>query len=268
MITLEDFLTLPPITRAPKYIGLGLQIDNKWLKWYFIPTKDGICLGPVIDGHNIHLTAYSKDDYFYRHVTYARGCTKEQIRLPKIKKEDLTKIIYEEYKKSMPSLLERYSIYDEALVPTDAWWELFREIIRRIAEVQIKGRRFLMNFKLNYLIENEKALERRTTELGPLFRIGTVAEALQSPLRDRFLITPDGRPILTMDGETYIFRRNPLEVLDNLRFTTSSSVEDFLKGLEKSELSLFVRIAELWGFNLLLIELQRRKLLNKLFPST
>jgi len=259
-------LKLPPITKPPKRISFGLQIGRMWNKWYINPTRDGICFGPKIKGYNIHLTAYEKNGFFYSHITYAeKGDKEERIEVTAMKKEELINIMREEYERCMSRLLKKYDIYGEAVVSTNMFRNLLREILKRIAIVDIKGRELLMNLNLDYLAENEKLLERKTEELGQLFVIGTVVDALKNnSFRDRWILSPDCRPIVIIDGEAYIFRRNPVEILRSIS-STELSVEEFFRALKRSELSVIAKIAELLGLEKLFIEMWRRNIFEKIF---
>jgi hypothetical protein len=147
--------------------------------------------------------------------------------------EDFFKTVYEEYR-SMLSLVDSYDLHDEAVVITDVGWRFFCDIMRKMIDIRVKnGRRLLINLNLNYLIENEEVLERRAGELGQLFRVGRVVEALQSPLRDRFLLSPDCRPIVVFDDRAYIFKKSLPELLEDMRASKPASVEDFFRELER-----------------------------------
>jgi hypothetical protein len=264
VMVLEDLLPLPTTTKLVRWLGLGLLIGNANLKWFFSATRDGICFGPVIEGHSVHLTLYEKDGYFYRHVT----CGQERVGRLKMSREDFFKTVYEEYR-SMLNLLDGYDLYGEAVVMTGAGWRLFRDIVKGVIDIRVKsGGRLYINFNFNYLVENEEVLERKARGLGQLFRVGRVIEALQSPLRDRSLFSPDGRPIVIFDDRAYIFRKSLPELLEDVRAGKPASVEDFFKELERSELRPLVRVADLLGARLLFVELERRGLLPKALQSS
>jgi hemin uptake protein HemP len=155
----------------------------------------------------------------------------------------------------MPNLLDNYDLYGEAVITTDAWWKLFRDAMKEMIDVRVKsGGRLYANFSLNYLVE---VLEREARRLDQLFRIGRVMEALQSPLRDRTLFSPDGRLIVVLNGRAYTFKKSILELLES----KSASVVDFLEKLERSELRPLAKAADLLGIGLLFVELERRGLL-------
>jgi hypothetical protein len=238
-------------------------MGNADLRWFFSPTKDGISFGPVIEAHNVHLTFYEKDGYFCRHIT----CDRERIGRLKMRKEDFFKAIYEEYR-SMLGLLDGYDLHDEAVVITDVGWRFFCDIMKEMIGIRVKGGgRLLINLNLNYLIENKEILERKARALGKLFRVGRVIEALQGQLRDKSLLSPDGRPIVVFDDRAYIFKRSLSELLEDVRASRPASIEDSFKELERSELRPFVRVADLLGIRLLFIELERRGLFERVFPS-
>jgi hypothetical protein len=170
-----------------------------------------------------------------------------------MRKEDFFRAIYEEYK-SMPNLLDNYDLYGEAVIATDAWWKLFRDAMKEMIDVRVKsGGRLYANFNLNYLVE---VLEREARRLDQLFRIGRVIEALQSPLCDRTLLSPDGRLIAVLNGRAYIFKKSILELLES----KPASVVDFFEKLERSELRPLAKVADQLGIKLLFVELERRGL--------
>lgn len=242
---LEDLLPFL-ITKPVRWLGLGFLVDNTNFRWFVSKTRDGICFGPIIEGHNIHLTLYEKDGYFYRHVT----CGQERVGWLKMRKEGFFRAIYEEYK-SMPNLLNNYDPYGEAVIATDAWWKLFRDAMKEMIDVRVKsGGRLYANLNLNYLVE---VLEREARRPDQLFRIGKVIEVLQSPLRDRFLFSPDGRPIVVLNGRVHILKKSLLELLES----KSASVEGFFEKLERSELRPLATVANLLGIGLLFVELER-----------
>jgi hypothetical protein len=249
VVVLEDLLP-SLITKPVRWLGLGFLVDNTNFRWFVSKTRDGTCFGPIIEGHNIHLTLYEKDGYFYRHVT----CGQERVGWLKMRKEDFFRAIYEEYK-LMLNLLNNYDLYGEAVIATDAWWKLFRDAMKEMIDVRVKsGGRLYVNLNLNYLVE---VLEREARRPDQLFRIGKVIEALQSPLRDRTLLSPDGRLIVVLNGRAYIFKKSILELLES----KPASVVDFFEKLERSELRPLAKAADLLGIGLLFVELERRGLL-------
>lgn len=268
MVALENLLVLPPITKPLRYIGLGLQVGRPHIRFRFNPTRDGVSFGPVIEGYDVHVTVFEKNGIFHSHLTYAERGWKRPIHEPIVtmSKEEVVKALIREYERSRSELLERYDEYDEALVATDEWWKLLQDLLKRVIVVDVNGQRLFINLKLGYLIDNAKVLEKKAMEAGRLFKVGTVAEALRNnPLGERWLLSPDLRPIVMFDDEVYIFRQNPMEILDSLR-SKASSLEEFFEELRRSELRAVAKFAEVLGLERLFVEVWRRNLLEKLLP--
>lgn len=257
--------------KKPRYIGLGLNLtDSNSIRFHINPTAHGISFGPVIAGYDIHVTAFEKDGIFHSHLTYSKPFSKEPRYEPIITltHEEMVKFLRNEGVESISLLLEKlekYSETDEALVMTDEGKKLFRELLKGIITINVKGRKLLFEFQFGHLVNKEKVLQEKVDRF---FKVGTVSEAFKNNIfSNQLTFSPDLKPILKFGDEIYIYARNPLEILEPLKLTTSS-IEEMFRELEKTELKFAAKFAELFGIRRLFIELERRNLLEKCFPHS
>jgi len=160
--------------------------------------------------------------------------------------------------------LEKYEETDETLVVTDEGMKVLRELLKGCIAVDVKGRKLLLECQLGHLINNlikERVLEEKANWL---FRIGTVAEAIENPLfGDRLIFSPDFRLIVKLGDEVYIHKQSFSEAVDSFLRSKTASVEEVFEELEKAGLGLVAKRAEVLGVRRLFIELERRNLLER-----
>lgn len=237
--------------------------NSNSIRFRFNPTTHGISFGPVIAGYDIHITTFEKDGIFHSHLTYSeKGSKPKHEPIITMTHEEMVRLLRNEWIESISLLLEKYGETDEALVMTDEGNKLFRELLKGSITINVKGRKLLFEFQFGHLINKEKILGEK---MNRVFKIGTVAEALQNNLfGERFILSPELKPILRMGDEMYIFRRSLREILESLK-SNPTSVEDMFKELKKTELRVVSKYAEMWGMRRLFTELERRNLLKKWF---
>jgi len=218
--------------------------------------------GPVIDGYNIHVTTFEKDGMFHSHLPYSEKGWKKPKHKPIITMthDEMVRLLRNEGVESISLLLKKYGETDEALVITDEGERVFRELLKGILTINVLGRKLLFEVQFGHLINKEKVFEEKWNRS---FRVGTVAEAAKNNLfSDQLILSPDLRPILKVGDQIYICRRSPLEILQSLE-STATSTEDMFKELEKTELRLAAKYYEIFGMRQLFTELERRNLFEK-----
>jgi len=141
--------------------------------------------------------------------------------------------------------------------------KIFRELLRGVVTVNIRGRKVLFEIQLGHLIDKEEVLAKK---MERAFKVGTVSEAIQNNLfGGKIIFSPELTPILKINNQIYIYRRNPLKLLESLR-STDESIEDLFKELERTELRPLAKYLEILGMRRLFTELERQNLLEKRFP--
>jgi hypothetical protein len=208
---------------------------------------------------------FEKDGMFHSHLTYSeKGWQKpEHEPITTMTKEEMMRFLRNEGVESISIVLEKYGETDEALVMTNEGKKIFRELLKGSINVNVRGRSILFDFQFGHLINKEEMLCRKADQL---FKIGTVTEALENNLfGEKFILSPELKPILKIGNEIYIHKRSPLEILEFLE--PSKSIEEVFKKLDNTELRLISKYAEILGVRRLFIELERRNLLEKWFPQ-
>jgi hypothetical protein len=222
--------------------------------------------GPVIKGYNIHVTVFERNGIFHSHLTYS-GKNWKKSRHETIVTMSSDKMIEVLRKASMESisvLFEKYDESDEALVMTDEGRRIFRELLKGSITVNVKGQKLLFDFKFGYLINKEKILKKKVNQL---FKIGTASEALKNDLfGGRLVFSPELKPIMVLDNEMYILRRNPLEIINSLKPKVRSG-EEFFEELKKTELRSVAKYAEIFGIEKLFVEMEHQNLFKKWLPQ-
>lgn len=254
------------MSKAPRYIGFGLGLTEcDSIAFHLNPTTNGVSFGPVIAGHDIHVTAFEKNGMFHSHLTYSeKGWKKPKYEpITTMPRDEMATFLRNEGVEPISLLLEKYGETDEALVLTDEGKKVFRELLKGSLTIDVRGRKLLFEISFGHLVNKEKVLEEKVNRF---FKVGTVAEAIENDLFGKGpVLSPELKPILTIGDETYIYRRSPLETFRSLK-SSAASIEDFFKELEKTELRLVSKYSEIFGMRQLFTELERRNLLEKWFP--
>jgi len=256
---LEDLINLPHLPKKPRYIGFGIVLaDSISMRFHLNPTTNGISFGPVIPGYDIHVTLFEKDGVFHSHLKYSeKGREPEYEPIITISRDEMVRLLMDQLVEFASLFLEKYEETDEALVVTEEGVKVLRELLKGCIAVDVRGRKLLFECRFGPLTKLEKRADR-------LFRIGTVAEAIENPLfGDRFIFSPDFRPIVKLGDEVYIHKQSFLEAVDSFLRSKTASVEEVFEELEKAGLGLVAKCAEMLGMRRLFIKLERRNLLEK-----
>jgi len=247
---------------------LGVTLSSsKSIRFRLNPTIDGISFGPVIPGYDLHVTAIEKDGVFHSHLKYSeKGWKKPRYKhIKTVTREEMARFLEKVGVESISLLIEKYGETDEALVLTDVGKKVFRELLKGIITVYIRGRKLLFDVQLGHLIDREKLLQ----EKGPrLFKVGTVDDAFKNDLfGGPFVLSPDLKPILRVGNEIYIYKRSPLEIMEFIKSCDSRSVTELFSEMKKTELKPIFEYSEILGIQELFVELDRRNLLEKWFSG-